>query len=80
MHTQQGSYDQTFYAFYRITYKVYFARQICFLAKKVSAISQITLLLRYKSTIITNYWYNANYPVLEYLKRKIVPMAYLLSA
>ena len=34
MHTQQGSYDQTFYAFYRITYKVYFARQSGFLAKK----------------------------------------------
>ena len=35
MHTQQGSYDQTFYAFYRITYKVYFAWQIGFLAKKI---------------------------------------------
>ena len=37
MHTQQGSYDQTFYAFYRITYKVYFARQSGFLAKEISA-------------------------------------------
>ena len=57
MHTQQGSYDQTFYAFYRITYKVYFARQICFLAKKDFSynLSQITLLLRYQSTNITNY-------------------------
>ena len=34
MHTQQGSYDQTFYAFYRITHKVYFARKIGFLAKE----------------------------------------------
>ena len=34
MHTQQGSYDQTFYVFYRITHKVYFARKIGFLAKK----------------------------------------------
>ena len=57
MHTQQGSYDQTFYAFYRITYKVYFARQIGFLAKQISAttVSQITVLLKYQSTNITNY-------------------------
>ena len=55
MHTQQGSYDQTFYAFYRITHKVYFARKIVFLAKKDFSFSQITLLLRYQSTNITNY-------------------------
>ena len=53
MHTQQGSYDQTFYAFYRITYKVYFARQIGFLAKQISATTVI--LLKYQSTNITNH-------------------------
>ena len=57
MHTQQGSYDQTFYAFYRITHKVYFARQSGFLAKKNFSynLSQITLLLRYQSTNKTSY-------------------------
>ena len=59
MHTQQGSYDQTFYAFYRITYKVHFTRRIGFLTKKIQlqcySISQITLLLNHQPTNITNY-------------------------